>query len=82
MKAKGLVTVVLLAVTNFAWAQGGLSIDNVEQHMNANNWIDTQTNRSEFAVQGSLDKFQVELPESKRTIAYTNKLKQSYDGRV
>ena len=82
MKAKGIVTAVLLSATSFAWAQGGLGIDNVEQHMNAENWINTQSSQSEFAVQGSLDKFQVELPDSKRTIADTNKLKQGYDGRV
>ena len=82
MKAKGLVTVVLFAATNFAWAQGGLGIDNVEQHMNASNWIDTQTNRTEITAQGPLDKFQVVLPESKPTLADTNKLKHAYDGRV
>ena len=31
MKSKALLTAVLLAATNFAWANGGLSVDNVEQ---------------------------------------------------
>ncbi|QMU61301.1 MAG: hypothetical protein GKR92_06160 [Gammaproteobacteria bacterium] len=32
MKSKALLTAVLLAASNFAWAQGGISVDNFEQH--------------------------------------------------
>lgn len=81
MKAKGLLTAVLLTVSNFAWANGGLSIDNVEQHMNANNWINTQANRPEITAQGPLDQFQVVMPERKRSLVDTNKLKQAYNGQ-
>ena len=46
MNVKALLAAVLLAATNFAWAgAGGLSIDNIEQHMNASNWAQTQTER-------------------------------------
>ena len=31
MKSKALLIAVLLAATNFAWANGGISVDNVEQ---------------------------------------------------
>jgi len=81
MKAKGLLTAVLLVATNFAWAQGGLSIDNVAQHMNSNNWINAQTEGPEVVAQGRTDKFNVEIPTRKRELADTNKLKQSYDGQ-
>ena len=45
MKAKALLIAVFLAATNFAWAQGGLDINNAEQHMNASTWAQTQTER-------------------------------------
>ena len=32
MKSKALLTAVLLAATNFAWAQGGITVDNFAQH--------------------------------------------------
>ena len=32
MKSKALLTAVLLAATNFAWAQGGITPDNFAQH--------------------------------------------------
>ena len=32
MKSKALLTAVLLAATNFAWANGGITVDNFEQH--------------------------------------------------
>ena len=82
MKAKALITAVLLAATNFAWANGGLSIDNVEQHMNADNWADTQTERQVIVVQGPIDKFDVEIPKQDSYFVDTNKLKHSYDGQA
>ena len=82
MKAKGLLTAVLLVATNFAWAQGGLSVDNVEQHMNANNWANTQTEGPKVAGQGSTDKFDVELPSRERDLADTNKLMHAYNGQA
>jgi|GEM_PF-1853990 hypothetical protein len=79
MKAKALLTAVLLAATNFAWANGGLTIDNVEQHTDANNWVTTQTDRQEIVVQGPIDQFDVALPSRNRSLVDTNKLKQAYD---
>ena len=82
MKAKALLTAVLLAATNFAWAQGGLSLDNVEQHMNANNWANTQAATPKIVVQGPIDQFDVVTPDRGRALVDTNKLKQSYDGQA
>ena len=83
MKFKGLLTAVLLVATNFAWAAGGgLSNYNVEQHMNANNWTNTQTEGAKVAGQGSTDKFDVESPSRERELADTDKLKQSYNGQA
>lgn len=58
MKVKGLLIAVLLTATNFAWAAGGgLSIDNVEQHMKANNMTKTNNGRPEIAVKSSTERF-------------------------
>lgn len=81
MKAKALLTAVLLAATNFAWAQGGLTIDNVEQHMDADNWVATDTARSEIVAQGPIDQFEVVAPSRDDYLVDTNQFKQSYDGQ-
>lgn len=80
MKAKAIVTTVLLAATNLAAANGGLGIDNVEQHMNAINWADIQTNQQEIVVQGALDRFQ-DYAAGEVTVVDVNQLKQTYDGQ-
>ena len=80
MKAKAIVTTVLLAASNFAAANGGLGIDNVEQHMDAINWADTQANQQEIIVQGALDRFQ-DYAAGEVTVVDVNQLKQAYDGQ-
>ena len=82
MKAQGLVTLVLLTATNFAMANGGLDINNVEQHMNAQNWIDTQTSQVEISTQGPIDQFDAYERSGDRNLVDTNKLKHNFDGRV
>ncbi len=76
MKAKALLTAVLLAATNFAWAQGGLSIDNAE----ATGYMSTDNSQAEVVVQGPIDKFDVDTPRSNFVDA--NTLKQNYDGQA
>ena len=82
MKAKALLTAVLLTATTFVSANGGLSIDNVEQSMNANNWVATDTARPEIVTQGPIDQFEVVTPDRSRALVDTNQLKQSYNGQV
>ena len=81
MKVKALLTAVLLAATNFAWANGGMSVDNVEQHMNADDWVATSTAPQKIIAQGATDQFDVVTPDRDRTLVDTNNLKQSYDGQ-
>ena len=82
MKAQGLVTLVLLTATNFAMANGGLDINNVEQHMNGQNWIDTQASQVEISTQGPIDQFDAYEQSDDRTLVDTNRLKHNFDGRV
>lgn len=81
MKTKALLTAVLLTATTFVSANGGLSIDNVEQSMNANNWVATDTARPEIFAQGPIDKFDVVIPGREDYLVDANLLKQSYDGQ-
>ena len=69
MNTKVIVTAILFSATNMAWASGGISIDNVEQHMNANNWIMTQAQRSEISIQGQTDKVVVAAPSLSESVA-------------
>jgi len=77
MKAKVLLTAVLLAATNFAWASGGLSIDSVE----ANDYISAENSQPEIVAQGPIDQFDVVAPGREDHLVDTNRLKKSYDGQ-
>ncbi len=81
MKAQLTATAVLIAVSNFAAANGGLAIDSVEQHMNANDWVATQADQPNIAVQGPLDRFQ-DYVDREITVVDVNRLKQNYDGQT
>ena len=80
MKAKILTTAALLAASNFAAANGGLGIDNVDQHMGAIDWVATQVVQQEINAQGPLEQFQNYVAEDV-TVVDVNQLKQNYDGQ-
>ena len=67
MKTKALITVVLLATSNFVWAQGGLGIDNIPQHTGTDNTSVNNTHL-ENTVQKSTNKDQVVTPEHKQPL--------------
>ena len=81
MKSNALLTTILLTTTNFAWANGGLSVDNVEQHMNAEKWVTTETAARKIITQGPTDQFDVISPNHDRTVVNTSHLRQAYDAR-
>ncbi len=80
MKAKLVATAALLAASNFAAANGGLGIDNVDQHMGAIDWVATQAAQPEINVQGPLDRFQDYVAEEV-TVVDVNQFKHNYDGQ-
>lgn len=82
MKVKTLLTAALLATTNLALANGGVSIDNVEQAMSTSKWVNTQTVRQAIVVQGSIDAFDVITEDRDRPLVDTNKLRHSNDSQV
>lgn len=74
MKVKAILTAVLLTVTNFVWASGGLSIDNVK----TTNFESNDNHRPEIVVKGPIDKFNV---QTRDVVVNKNKLRQDYDGQ-
>ena len=81
MKVKVLASTALLAISNFAAANGGLNIDNVTEHMNAVDWVNIQAERQEIAVQGPLDRFQ-DYTANTVDVVDVNQFKQNYDGQT
>ena len=81
MKSKALITAVLLAATNFAWAQGGLSLDTVEDHMQVNDWTATETAGPKIVTQGPLDQFENYESEQAEYFVDTDRLQQGYSGQ-
>lgn len=81
MDAKVVVIGLLAFLSNTVWASGGLSLDNVEQHMNAKCWIATESVQQKIVSQGPIDRYEVKLPNRTNDLVNTNQFKQSYDGR-
>ena len=77
MKIKALILTATFFATSAAMANGGLSIDNVNEAMNADAWVNTQTEAANFTVQGPIDAFDVEV--NTKEIVDTNRLKHSND---
>jgi hypothetical protein len=78
MKFTLVLPVVFLVTSNIGMA-GGLSIDNVNEHMNADSWVETNSTPVEIVVKGPLDKFDVVIPQQEEEIIDRNKFRQSND---
>ncbi len=74
---KAIATLVLFVASGYAMA-GGLSIDNVQKHMNANDWVNTQVEQSTINVQGPTEKFESYTQDD--AMVDTNKFRHSYEG--
>lgn len=79
MKAKALVTLALFTASSYA-AASGLGIDNVEQHMNATNWVNTQADPANVNAQGPIDQFENYVSDNV-VIVDVDRFKQNYDGQ-
>lgn len=78
MKSTFVLPIILLATSNIGIA-GGLSIDNVREHMDADHWVVTQGSPAEIVVKGPLDKFNAVIPQQKESVVNPNKFKHSND---
>ncbi len=78
MKSTFVLPIIFLATSNIGMA-GGLSIDNVREHMNADEWVITKGSPSEIVVKGPLDKFNAVIPQQNKSVVNPNKFKHSND---
>lgn len=81
MKYLPLQAIAIFALTSTTWASGGLSIDSVEKHMNANSWAATESEPQNIVVQAPVDRFDVKLETHQEYFVDTNQLKHNYDGQ-
>ena len=80
MNYRSLFAVSALLVSSAASANGGLSIDNIEQHVDVSAWAQTQVERAEITVQAPVDAF-TRYMSAEDSVADTERLQQSYDGQ-
>lgn len=76
MNIKNLLPIALLIVASSASANG-LSIDNVEKHMNAAQWTQTSSTTQDIVVQGPLDAFEA-YQSAQMNIVETERFQHSF----
>ncbi len=80
MTIKHALPIALFFAATAASANGGLSIDNVDQSMNSENWVQTNSVAPEINVQGPLAAFENYIAET-REFVDTDALRQDFDGQ-
>lgn len=70
---------VAFLVTSSIGIAGGLSIDNVREHMNADAWATTKSAPVEIDTKGPLDKFKVVIPQQEEKVTDRNQFRHSND---
>ena len=80
MNYKSLSILTLLFSVSAVSANGGLGIDNVNQHMSAENWVQTNSVRTEIMTQAPIDAFS-QYRSQDESLVNTEALKHSYDGQ-
>ena len=80
MSIKSISVLTILFAATSASANGGLTIDNVNEHMNAQNWVQTSSVPSAIITQAPVDAF-TQYQSENQTLVNTDSLKQSHDGQ-
>ena len=81
MKIKQALPIAAFFVVTSASASGGLSINDAEQSMNADNWVSTHTVQTEVYGQGPIDAFN-NYVDQEREVVETDSFRQDYDGQA
>ena len=71
MQNKAIISTILFFAANMAWASGGISIDNVDQHTDANNRVMTQVERVEISTQGHVVQPAAVMPVKDQDASHT-----------
>ena len=81
MNAKILTTATLLIASGASWAQGGgLGIENVDQHMAATQWVQTNGDRLSIIPQGPIEHF--DISTGSESMVDTNQYRHSHDDQA
>lgn len=75
---KKLLSLVALIAASTASANGGLSIDTVEQHGNADQWQQTNSVAIEIVTQAPVDKFNA-YKSNTRSVVDTDALRHNHN---
>jgi len=75
---KKLLPLAVLVVASTASANGGLSIDTVEQHANADQWQQTNSVTVEIVTQAPVDKFNA-YKSNTQSVVDTDALRQDHN---
>ena len=79
MQNKAIISTILFFAANMAWASGGISIDNVDQHTDANSRAMTQAERVEISTQGHVAQPAAVMPASDQDVSYTVDIESLFD---
>lgn len=80
MSIKSITVLTIFFATSAASANGGLSIDDVNEHMNAQNWVQTNSAPSAISTQAPVDAF-TQYQSENQPLVNTDSFKHSYDGQ-
>ena len=80
MNIKSISALAIFLASTAASANGGLSIDSVNEHMDAQNWVNISGERSVINTQAPVDAFTQYQSES-QAMVNADTLQQSYDGQ-
>ena len=80
MNTKSLLPLAILFSATAASANGGLGVDNVDQHMNSTQWVQTISEAPQIRTQGPLEKFNAYEKASQQTVD-TESFRQDYNGQ-
>ncbi len=81
MLAKAVIITVMMVAFNYAWAQGGLSIDNNGKRMHSIDGNVTNTAIPAITTQGPVGSFETFTSDQANQIVDVEKLKQSFNGQ-
>ncbi len=80
MNIKSFLVLASFSVASAVSANGGLALHNVNQHMNSQDWIQTNSKAPVINAQSSIDNF-TQYQSENQSIVNTDLLKLNHDGQ-
>lgn len=80
MNIRSILVIASVSFASAVSANGGLALDNVNQHMNSQAWVQTNSVAPVINAQGSIDAF-TQYQSENQSVVDSDSLQQSYDGQ-